>query len=274
MKKIKMSKNKIILLSILLIVIVSFISNDANAQNFANYTPNQNIDEDNLQWEVPDEVIEQLLALENQDTIEGNEKTDEYTKSKYSLGPNDILKITVMRHPEVSGEFIINSEGKIQYEFVGDIKISGKTKEEAKEILVEKLSKYIILPEVMIKILGYNSKVVYVVGEVARPGKIFMRGDTITVREALIQSGLPLLSAKAEKSKLITPADKGKAKQKKVNVHKLLYKGDLRENLVMRPGDTLYVPPTIMAKTLRILQPVAAPISTAAGTGRTITTGF
>lgn len=195
-------------------------------------------------------------------------------ESTYTLGPTDEIEITVSRHPEVTGRFSINSEGKIQYRFVGDVKVAGMTKSEVTEYLVKILSEYIISPEVTVIITGYNSKIVYVIGEVGGPGKIFMRGDTITVREALVQAGLPLLSANTPKSVVITPADSGKAEQRKVNVHKLLYKGDLRENLVMKPGDTLYIPPTIFAKAMRVMQPVSQPIGTAAGTGRTVMTGF
>lgn len=196
------------------------------------------------------------------------------SSSTYTLGVNDIIEINVLRHPEVSGQFVINNEGNIQYEFIGDFSIEGLTKKELKTSLVEHLSEYIISPEVTIKIVGYNSKIVYVVGEVARPGKIFMRGDTITVREALVQAGLPLLSAKPQKSSLITPSSDGTPETKSVNAYKLLYKGDLRQNLVMKPGDTLYIPPTILAKTMRIMQPIAAPIGTASSTGRTVMTGF
>ena len=85
------------------------------------------------------------------------------------------------------------------------------TKEEAEKLLADKLSEYIIAPEVSIKIIGYNSKVVYVVGEVGAPGKIFMRGDTITVREALMQAGLPQLTGVTRKSRLITPSESGDA---------------------------------------------------------------
>jgi len=190
--------------------------------------------------------------------------------SYYTLGKTDVIEITVLRHPEVSGQFVINNEGKIQYEFVGDIRLEGLTKDEIKELLVERLREYIIAPEVTVKIVGYNSKIVYVIGEVGRPGKIFMRGDTITVREALMQAGLPLLSAKASKSHLITPSKDGKPGDKMVNIHKLLYEGDLRENLIMKPGDTLYIPPTILAKTMRVIQPVAQPI----GAARTVAAPF
>ncbi len=195
--------------------------------------------------------------------------------SHYTLGKTDILEIEVLRHPEVSGEFIINNEGNIQYEFIGDIQVEGQTKDQVRDILAQHLADYIIAPEVTVKIVGYNSKIVYVIGEVGSPGKIFMRGDTITVQDALVQAGLPMLSAKTGDGRLITPSTDGHPVERKVNVYKLLYKGDLRENLVMKPGDTLYVPPTFLAKTMRVLQPVAAPISTAAGTGRTVmTTGF
>lgn len=194
--------------------------------------------------------------------------------SHYTLGKTDVIEIAVLRHPEVSGQFVINNEGKIQYEFVGDVKIEGFTKNKVKEVLIEHLSEFIISPEITVKIVGYNSKIVYVIGEVGNPGKIFMRGDTITVREALVQAGLPLLSAKANKSRLITPSDDGKPKTKLVNIHKLLFEGDLRENLVMSPGDTLYLPPTFMAKAMRVIQPVAAPIGTVGGVGRTVMTGF
>ncbi|MBI5415450.1 MAG: polysaccharide export protein [Candidatus Omnitrophica bacterium] len=195
--------------------------------------------------------------------------------SHYTVGATDVLEITVMRHPEVSGEFIINNEGNIQYEFVGDVHVDGLTKEDARKVLTEKLSTYIIDPDVTVKIAGYNSKIIYVVGEVGRPGKIYMQGDTMTVHEALVEAGLPLLSAKTNAGRVITPSNTGSPVIRKVNVEKLLYHGDLRENLVMQPGDTLYVPPTFLAKTMRVIQPVAAPIGTAAGTGRSVMmTGF
>ena len=135
------------------------------------------------------------------------------------------------------------------------------------------MAEYIINPELNIKIVGYNSKIVYIIGEVGVPGKIFMRGDTITVREALLQAGLPLLSASTKKASMFTPASDGKVKKLTVDVQKLLYEGDLRENYVMKPGDTLYLPATFWAKAMRVINPVAAPISTAVGTSRQVYTG-
>ena len=124
---------------------------------------------------------------------------NESQESIYTLGTNDVLTITVQRHPEVSGKYTINKEGKIQFEFVGDILLTGMTKEKAAVEITKSLRKYIIKPDVTVVITEYNSKVVYVVGEVGIPGKIFMRGDTITIRDALLSANLPQLTAATEK---------------------------------------------------------------------------
>ena len=221
-----------------------------------------------------DPQVQEAIKEQTQQASEAASATDQPpSESKYTLGENDVIEIAVARHPELSGQYIINNEGKVQYEFIGDVKVAGLTKKDLAAHLKELLSKYVIDPDINVKIIGYNSKIVYVIGEVGSPGKIFMRGDTITIREALMQAGLPLLSANTPKGSLITPSNTGKAVQKNINIHKLLIEGDLRENLVMKPGDTLYVPPTFMAKAMRVIQPVAQPVGTAAGTARTVYTG-
>lgn len=216
---------------------------------------------------------QEMLVLDDQIQLENGELLPE-PSTNYTLGEKDVIEINVLRHPEVSGKYVINNEGNIQYEFVGDIPVTNLTKKQVTEKIVTELEKFIIAPEVTVKIVGYNSKVVYVIGEVGRPGKISIRGDSITVREALVQAGLPTLSAKTSSSLLITPSENGKPEQIKVNVKKLLFAGDLRENHLMKPGDMLYVPPTAMAKALRVIQPVTAPITNATGGARAVTTGF
>lgn len=184
---------------------------------------------------------------------------------KYTLGPEDVVTIEVRRHPEFSGTYPINSEGKIQYKYVGDIFVNGLTKTELKDKLAKILSAYLVEPAVDVTITEYKSKVFYVIGEVGRPGKYYMWADEIPIREAVIQAGLPLLSASSSKSKLITPDQNGKPKSLAINLDTILYKGDLRKNLMMKPGDVLYVPATLVTKFMRKIAPVAQPIQATAG---------
>ena len=50
----------------------------------------------------------------------------------------------------------------------------------------------------------------------------------------------------------------------------LLYKGDLRENYILHPGDCLYVPATFLTKAMRAISPVTAPVSQVAGAGASV----
>ena len=184
---------------------------------------------------------------------------------KYTLGPDDVIEIDVRRHPEFSGQYTVTTEGKIEYKFVGDVIVNGLTKVELQARLSEILSEYIIDPEINVQIVAYLSKVYYVVGEVNKPGKFYMRGNSIEVREALIQSDLPSQSAAMRKCRLISPGAKGRDRRRYVNVYELLYGGDLKQNVEMKPGDILYVPSTIVGKIIKVVSPVTNAVSSAAG---------
>jgi len=263
---------------IYIFAIVLIGSGDACAQNLANQNFNKKDEaapaandkaavEDAVPAD-PDSLGYNDLVAMGEDQVAGTAGDE---SSHYTLGNTDVIDIKVLRHPEVSGQYIINNEGKIQYEFVGDIKLAGLTKEEATKALVKRLSEYIVNPDVTVTITGYNSKIVYIVGEVGHPGKVYMRGDTITVREALVQAGLPLLTGVTKRSRLITPSKNAKTRESQdVNVYALIFQGDLSQNKIMKPGDVLFVPPTFLTKTIRTLRPVAAPIGTATGAARDV----
>lgn len=113
----------------------------------------------------------------------------------YTLGNGDVLQITVRNQADFSGQFVIGPDGKIQYTFVGDIEATGLTKAQLKEKLIKELDRFVKVPEISIAIITYNSKIVYVLGEVARPGKYPMKGDVISLRDAIVDAGLPTREA-------------------------------------------------------------------------------
>ena len=212
--------------------------------------------DDAIEIRIPTSVVPQQAARGAQLT--------RFDPMKYTLGPDDLVEIEVMRHPEFSGTYPINQEGKLQYKFVGDIDVNGLTKLELEEKLSDVLKEYIVEPRVNVTVVEYLSKVFYVLGEVASPGKYYMRAETISVREAVFEAGLPLTSAAMRKARIITPKVSGKPKVKKVNLYEILYGGRLNKNVLMRPGDVLYVPSTIMAKIIKIISPPAQVIGVAA----------
>jgi polysaccharide biosynthesis/export protein len=164
--------------------------------------------------------------------------------SDYTLGVDDVVTIIVRNQPDFSGRFIVDPNGNIQYNFVGDIKAEGKTKEELKADIAERLKEYVRYPEVAVMVSEYRSKNIYVFGFVNRPGKYAMKGNKITVKEAIVAAGLPRVDGSLKRVYVIRPSeyrDDDKAAKKKVNLKNLIEKGDSAEDFLLQPGDTLVV---------------------------------
>ena len=202
--------------------------------------------------------------------------TGSFDPLKYKLGPDDVVEIVVLRHPEFSGIYPIDKEGKLQYKFVGDLNVKGMTKKELEDKVLEIISKYVISPEVNVTITEFRSKVIYILGEVGSPGKYYMRSETVPVMEALVMAGLPTYSAALRKTQIITPSMEGNTEYKKIDLFALLYKGDLKKNVELYPGQVLYIPCTVMAKVIRVISPATNVVTNAASGkagGATLATG-
>jgi polysaccharide export outer membrane protein len=212
------------------------------------------------------ESAQALMHPNAENVQDGNNNFD---SSNYTLGPEDVVEISVMHHPDFSGIYPIDLEGKIQYKFVGDINVIGMTKRELEEKIKTTISAYVASPEVNVMIVDFKSKAFYVLGEVGSPGKYNMRSESITVSEAVIMAGLPTDGAAMRKARIITPDINGST-AKEVDLYSLLYGGDLKENVSLNPGDTLYVPSTVMAKLIRVISPVSTTVGLAAGPPSTI----
>lgn len=164
--------------------------------------------------------------------------------SNYTLGIDDVVTVIVRNQPDFSGRFVVDPEGNLQYNFVGDIKAEGLTKDELRVKLTDHLQEFVRYPEVAVMISEYRSKSIHVFGFVNRPGKYAMKGNKITVKEAIVAAGLPRMDAKLKKVYVIRPSEfreNGKAAKKKVDLKKLIEKGDSAEDFYLQPGDTIYV---------------------------------
>ena len=210
----------------------------------------------------------QAAPLEVQETHEQPRVIGSAEPLTYTVGPDDVIDINVRRHPEFSGSQTIGKDGKIQYRFVGDVLVSGLTKDQVAAKLKVLLSQYVSDPEVDVTIVEFRSKVIYVVGEVGRPGRYFLRGETIPVREVVFEAGLPTLAASMRRTMIIHPPltegkKKGKITVDYINLYALLYLGDVSKNVSVRSGDILYVPSTVFHKAARILGPLIDPATRA-----------
>lgn len=173
---------------------------------------------------------------------------DKKSYSQYRVGARDVLNITVWGHPELTipaGEFrsaetagnIVGEDGTFFYPFVGIVQAAGRTVEEIREELTRKLSRYIEKVQLDVRVAGYRSQRVYVVGEVAQPGVLLVKDIPLTVLEAINNSG-GVNSAADLRNITLTRDDKSYS----INLLSLYERGDITQNVLLQHGDILNIP--------------------------------
>ena len=117
----------------------------------------------------------------------------------YLIGPQDVLRITVIDEPDLSGQsYRVDSDGMITFWLLGRVPAGGLTLREFQEKLRTQLaSGYIKNPQLRVEIEQYKSQSVYVLGEVRTPGRLSMMGSK-TLLEALAEAGSPTSQASTE----------------------------------------------------------------------------
>lgn len=178
----------------------------------------------------------------------------------YTLGRDDAIHVDVRNQAEFSGNFVVGFDGRIQYTYLGDIPVAGLTKYEVQQVLEQLLQQYVRVPSVNVTIVAYNSKVVYVIGEVSRPGKFVMRGDAIKLREAILAAGLPTPRAALRRVHVIKP-DLDTPRVRVINMKRILYKGRLKDDVDLSPGEIVVVPSTVWSTVNTFLGQLLNPVT-------------
>lgn len=87
---------------------------------------------------------------------------------------------------QVANTYLVDAIGAIEMPLIGSVVIAGKTSQEAKLLIKDKLNKYLVDPTVNLRIKNFK---VTVLGEVANPGVYNIPNEKITLIEALGLAG-------------------------------------------------------------------------------------
>ena len=106
-------------------------------------------------------------------------------ESTYNVGAGDKIKVTVFRHPDLSGEFQLDGAGNFAMPLIGEVRAGGLTTRSLEQQIVSQLQDgYLIEPQVSIEVLNYRP--FYILGEVKNPGSYpFVNGMTVLNAVAL-----------------------------------------------------------------------------------------
>ena len=169
----------------------------------------------------------------------------------YVIGVRDILEINLFSQPDLSGLYAVETDGAFSFPLIGRVVAVGHTVEQLEETLRERLlDGYFRNPRVTVAVAEYRSQRVFVVGEVRSPGAYPLAAETSLI-EILALAGLtPEASGAAVVVRSggrmpvaggVGPPPADNADTVRVNLRDL-EGGDLSRNVVLRDGDTVFVP--------------------------------
>ena len=159
------------------------------------------------------------------------------TAADYHIATGDKLRIEVYKDAQLSQSLQVRPDGKITLPLVGDVTASGRTSIELRDAISTSLKEYITNPVVTVIVTETMPQVVYVTGEVNKPGSYALPAGQISILQALAMAGGFTDFANR---KDITILRKGGQKLK-FNYKDALDEDNRREPLQLMPGDTVVV---------------------------------
>ncbi len=162
----------------------------------------------------------------------------------YTIGPGDVLGISVWQHPELDKTVTVRPDGRISFSLIGEVNPAGLTPAELDEVITRRLSEYVQNPEVTVVVTNIKSQQILILGQVTRQGAYPM-GESLTVLEAIAIAG-----GYTESAGLRRVTVTRQSQVIKVNLKKVITKGDRNRNVILEPGDVVHLPKKASAWTI------------------------
>ena len=165
--------------------------------------------------------------------------------SNYIIGPGDKLEVFVWRNPELSVTVPVRPDGKISTPLVEDMVAVGKTPPQLARDMEKVLSEYVRAPKVNIIVTEAisESSRVQVVGQVTHPQALAYH-EGMHVFDAILAVGGLTQFASGNRARIVRK-ENGKETTIHVKVADLVNSGDVKQNVLLKPGDVLVVPQSI-----------------------------
>jgi polysaccharide export outer membrane protein len=202
------------------------------------------------------------------------------SESAYTLGGGDRIRLDILEVPQYSGEYQIPPGGSLSLPLVGSVFVEGLTLEQATQTISNQYARFLKRPLVTVILLAPRPITVSVSGEVNRPGYYalvqtggggFATGPRqATLTQALAEAGGVTLSADIRQVQIRRPQSRASEQVFTVNLWQLVQTGNLRQNLVLRDGDAIFVPTSTQVNLQQARQIAATAFAPAPDTPRTV----
>jgi len=164
----------------------------------------------------------------------------------YVIGPEDVLSVTFWQQPELNTTTTVKQDGKIALPVIGEITAANLTPSQLSGKIVERISFYNKnISQATVVVTGYNSRMIFVQGQVAAPGKYgFERIPNLW--EVIREAGGPTEFADLGNVTIIRAGEQ-ENKVEKFDLERYLKTGDLSKIPQLGPGDAINIPRSVIS---------------------------
>jgi len=193
-----------------------------------------------------------LVGPSNMWAASSQEPTFQERYPRYRLRPGDVLELNFLFSPEFNQSVVIQPDGYVNLRGVADLRVQDKTVPDVVELLQAAYSKILRDPAITVELKEFEKPYFVVGGEVTKPGKYDLRGDT-TVLEAITIAGGVSDKSRTSQVLLFRRVSNDWVEVKEVDMRRMLRERDLSEDLHLRPGDMVLVPKSTFSKLARFI---------------------
>lgn len=164
----------------------------------------------------------------------------------YLIGAGDSLEVFVWGNAELSTTVQVRPDGGISTPLVEDLQAAGRTPTELARAVESALEEYVRSPTVTVIVqsfVGEFDRQIRVVGQATEPMSLNYRSG-MSLLDVMIAVGGLSEFASGNKSKIVRQ-ENGSEIVVNVKIKDLLNKGDMSQNVRMKPGDVLIIPESV-----------------------------
>ena len=170
----------------------------------------------------------------------------------YRLNRSDVVALSFTLSPEFDQVIIIQPDGYVFLKDAGSVLAQGLTLEEFQLAVRRAYTGYLHDPQVAVALKDFEHPYFVAGGEVGRPGKYELRGDTSVIEAVQIAGGFTH-EAKHSQVLLFRHVNDNLVEARVFNLKKMLQDKNLSEDAQLRPGDLVFVPQNYISKIDRYL---------------------
>jgi len=156
----------------------------------------------------------------------------------YVVGAGDVIGINVWKEPSLSGSAKVRPDGYITLPLINELQVVGLTTGQLRKLLEEKYKDFTTDPFVTIRIEGIASSEIFFVSH-GRSSAVPLSGNETILQLLARMGGLGIFD---DRSNVRVVRRDGDKITEYIVDYDAIIKGDLKQDILLRPGDRIIVP--------------------------------